>query len=123
MELYDIYPLEEIVEYSLYQLLFSVGLFISLCYMVIKYYKKRKQKPLTPLEILEKSDYSMAKEIAFKLSYYGNTFVKSPEQEEAFILLKEKLAPFKYSHKEDVLNQNIQDEIQTFINNIRQKNV
>jgi hypothetical protein len=119
MELHDIYPVEEIVEYSLYLFLLYFTLFLLAIYIIIKLYKKRKNRPLSALEILECSDHSQAKEMAFKLSYYGKNLVKTAEQEAKFNALKEKLSPFKYSHHDDVLNKTLQDEIEAFLTSLR----
>jgi len=123
MELHDIYPVEEIAEYSLYQFLLYLLLLILLIYVAVTYYKRRKNRPLSTLKILEISDHSRAKEMAFKLSYYGQSLNKTTEQEATFIKLKEKLTPFKYSHKDDVLTKELQDEIQKFLKALRQNNV
>ena len=121
MELHDIYPVEEIVEYSLYLFVFYFVLFLLLLYVAIKLYKKIKNRPLSPLEILEKSDHSRAKEMAFKLSFYGKNLIKTAEQEAKLNALKEKLFPFKYSHHDDILNQTLQDEIEAFLKSLRKR--
>ena len=122
MELHDIYPVEEIVEeYSLYLFVFYFTLFLLAIYIIIKLYKKRKNRPLSALEILKRSDHSQAKEMAFKLSYYGGNLVKTAEQEAKLNVLKEKLSSFKYSHHDDVLNQTLQDEIEAFLKSLRKR--
>ena len=119
MNLHEIYPLEKIVEYSFYQFILYLSLFILLVYIGIRYYQKRKKRPLLPLEILEISDHSRAKEMAFKLSYYGEGIAKTAEQEVLFRQLKKKLTPFKYIYKDAILHQSIQDEIQNFLTSMR----
>jgi len=119
MELYDIYPIEEVLEYSLYFFLLYFFVLLLSLYIVIKLYKKRKIKPLSALEILEQSDYSRAKEMAFKLSFYGKTILKTSEQEIVFNGLKEKLTSFKYSPDNEVLTQSIQEEIADFLTSLR----
>ena len=119
MELHDIYPAEEIVEYSVYLFLLYFSLLLLFSYLLIKYYQKRKKRALTPLEILEISDYSRAKEMAFKLFYYGDSLVQTVEQKTKLKRLKEKLEPFKYSHCDDILSKTVQDEIQDFITSVK----
>jgi len=120
MELHDIYPIEEVVEYSFYFFLLYFILLLLLLYFFVKLYKKIKNRPLSPLEILEKSNHSRAKEMAFKLSYYGKSLLKNVEQEAKFNKLNEKLTPFKYS-PDEVLSQTTQEEIKKFLISLRKR--
>ncbi|HFQ62546.1 MAG TPA: hypothetical protein ENK39_09655 [Epsilonproteobacteria bacterium] len=123
MELHDIFPAVEIVEHSFYLFL---SLFIGLVALLYLAYKVWKNKPKGPdyyLNIIESALHSDAKQTAYKLEYYGNYIVKTPQQQEELTTLLEALKPFKYVPDSTLFPEETEEKLKAFLQNIRQENV
>lgn len=124
MQLHDIFPAVKIVDYSLYWLLLylmlgAIGL--SLLWRYLKRYK-RKGIPYY-LNILEHFDTTPAKQVAYKIEYYGTQLVKTEAQTQTLHRLIAKLTPYKYLQDDVKLPETISNELRDFLQTIRRENV
>ncbi len=124
MELHDIFPEVEIVEYSFYTFLGIVFLSLFVIVILFKYISPKKKKGLPyHLRLLEHSDMTYAKQSAYKMAFYGQKVVKTQSQQKQYTLLIERLTPYKYKKDTCVLPLDLQKEIKDFLQTIRRENV
>jgi hypothetical protein len=122
MKLHDIFLEVPIVEYSLYIFLVLSLTGIVLLYLLYRIFKNRRNK-IHPLHILKHYNPSDAKQTAYQVSYYGKQVAKSKTQKRYLAKLEEKLDGYKYLKISQALSTELQEEIDIFLNSLKQKNV
>ena len=124
MELHDIFPPVEIVEYSLYYFLGSIISSLLLLYIGFRIIKRKKRKDTAYyLNILEECNLDDTKHTAYKFTYYGKYIIKTEIQKEQFYTISQTLRRFKYERDSSRLPQNIQNDMKQFLHAIRKENV
>jgi hypothetical protein len=122
MQLHDIFPKVPIEEYSFYSFLAVILGGLALIYLLYRVFKHR-QKKMHPLHILEHYNPNDAKKTAHQLSYYGKKLAKSEVQKQHLFTLEKKLTTYKYLKTSHPLSNELQKEIELFLNSIRHKDV
>jgi len=124
MQLHDIFPAIEVVEYSMYWLLLYLMMGVLILVLLWKYVKHHKQKGLPYyLNLLEGFDVTHAKYIAYRLEHYGKYIIKTETQTQNFQKLIKKLSPYKYVQDDITLPLALQKELTHFLETIRRENV
>ncbi len=122
MELHDIFPTVEIVEYSFYLFLaISIGS-IPLLYVAYRLWKNKPKSTSYYLHIIESTLHSDAKQTAYRLEYYDKYIVKTAYQKEKLTTLTEELKPFKYLPDGTSFPKETEEKLQVFLQSIRQEN-
>ena len=121
LKLHDIKGLVEIPDNSIYYFFGLMGLLtLSFIIAAIFFYKYLRRDKVLNLqkhykEQLQSLNLSSAKESAYLLSHYGELLEKSPEQEELFKNLSERLESYKYKKNVPDFDEKTQSEIQNFL--------
>ena len=123
MELHDIFPAVEIVEYTFYLFLSLLIGLVALLYLAYRVWKNKPKGTAYYLHIIESSLHSDAKQTTYRLGYYGNYIVKTPQQQERLTTLTETLKPFKYVPDGTMFPKEIKEKLIAFLESIRQENV
>jgi len=124
MELHDIFPAVEIIEYSFYYLIMGIILALLLFYFIFKTIKRGKRKKIPYyLNILEHCNLNDSKQTAHKFTYYGKYIVKNETQINILEDIDHTLLAFKYEKYSSSLPKNIQNNIKDFLQMIRKENV
>lgn len=122
MILHDIFPTVKIVEYSLYYFLALLLLcIVALWYLVSWYIKHKKKTRGYYITLLENSLEDNPKHIAYKLSYYGQRIVRTPQQEEKLHILLAALEPIKYQRQTTTLDGHTRELLVDFLKILRHK--
>ena len=123
MELHDIFPAVEIVEYSFYLFVaISIGS-IPLLYVAYKLWRNKPKSTDYYVNIIESTLHTDAKQTTYRLEYYAKYIVKTPYQQEKLTTLTEELKPFKYVPDGTLFPNSTKEKLKAFLQNIRQENV
>ncbi len=123
MELHDIFPAVEIVEYSFYLFLSLLIGLVAFLYLSYGVWKNKPKSTTYYLHIIESALHSDAKQTTYRLGYYGNYIVKTPQQQERLTTLTEALKPFKYVPDGTLFPEEAEEKLKAFLQSIRQENV
>ena len=123
MELHDIFPAVEIVEYSFYLFLFLLIGLVTLLYLAYRVWKNKPKGTAYYLNTIESALHSDAKQTTYRLGYYDKYIVKTPQQQERLTTLTETLKPFKYVPDGTLFPEETEEKLKAFLQNIRQENV
>lgn len=123
MNLNDIFPAVEIVDYSFYLFISIVIGVITLVYLAYSMWKKRVKGIDYYLNIIESTLHTDAKQTAYRVEYYGENIVKTPEQKERLLVILEELKAFKYVPNGTLFEKKTEKKLKDFLQSIRQENV
>jgi len=124
MNLHDIFPAVDIVEYSLYYLMLFCLMGVVILWYLLRYLIKHKKKTRSYyISLLEKSTRDDAKQLAHKVAYYGNRVVRTSEQKKKLEALLVELEPYKYKENLSKLETDTQKQLIDFLHTLRHKNV
>ena len=124
MTLHDIFPTVAIVEYSLYYfILICIVILLGFWYLWRLYLKNKKRTRSYYISLLAQSTEDDAKQIAYKLAYYGKRVVRTSTQKEELLKLLALLEPFKYQESPPPLDTHMQKQLANFLEALRHKNV
>lgn len=107
----DIAPLVEIPDYSLYYFIAVVivvcAVFLTFVFVGLKYFRRRqKSARKSAFEKLTSIDMSNPKRAAYAMSELGRVFAHDNERtEKAFHNLFERLTPYKYAPKVEMIDE------------------
>jgi len=109
MELHDILPPIEIMNYTF----FAISLFVlGIITLLLKYLFKREKKDAKYyLNILEQCNFQDSKKTALQFSYYGKLIFIDEETQVQFLELEEKMKHYKYIQHSSILPQDLEDKI------------
>jgi hypothetical protein len=111
MELHDIFPMVEIVEYSLYYLLSTVLATFLFFYFLYSFKTKKRKNKTYYLRILLRYPKDNAKYTAYLFSYYGKYIAKEETKKVVLSDINQSLENFKYSHDYQNVPLSIQEKI------------
>lgn len=115
MELHDIFPIVEIVEYSFYYLLSAVLSTLIFLYLFYKFISKKRKNKAYYLRILIRYPKDNAKYTAYLFSYYGKYLAKEHTRRVALHDITNVLDTFKYTHDYHNVPPEIQEKIYLFL--------
>ena len=106
---------------SLTIFIICVILLIGLLFFIYYFYKKRvkKKEEERYLDILLKSDFYNVKQSAYLFTYYARKLAKTQEQKKRVEQIISQLFLYKYQKKSLQIPQSLQEEIQNFLNLLR----
>jgi len=120
MNLHDIFPAVAIVEYSLYYLIFFCLIGVMILWYLLRYLIQHKKRTRSYyISLLEKSIKDDAKQLAYKVAYYGKHLVRTSEQEKKLEALLVELEPYKYKENLSKLETDTQKQLIDFLHILR----
>ena len=120
LKLHDIKGLVEIPDDSIYYFYSLLGLIlisiIIVSIFIYKFVKREKQENLQKLYLAQLNELKIedSKESAYQITHLGHALDKNTLQEEAFLILVNALAPYKYQKNVPQFEADIKEEIQNF---------
>lgn len=123
-ELKDIKEIVEVQEYSLWWLLGTVGLVLSLFMFGLYLFTKRRKRRRKPsekelaLSTLRRLDYSNTKEVVYTFEDKASKFLNEKNQAKFENIVKE-LGVYKYKKEIPSLEKKVEDAIRAFIKELR----
>jgi len=120
MKLHDIFPAVDIVEYSFYYLILFCLICVVILWYFLRYLIRHKKKTRSYyISLLEKSIKDDAKQLAYKVAYYGNRVVRTAEQKTKLEALLVQLEPYKYKENLSKLETDTQKQLIDFLHILR----
>lgn len=123
LKLYDIKPLVEVPDFSLYLfiilILFGSVLLLTLLYLLYHFFKYRKKDERKEhYKMLKELDLSDAKNAAYTLTKYGRLLAQTDREKKFYYLLVEVLEEYKYKKDVKPLSKNARIKYENFMDEL-----